>query len=445
MKFFKISKTIPEKTTVYIRYGDAPEGNTVVCIAQKENGEKKVLLKKGDIEGNESLYRNPNLGDNQMDTFGYKAEQTSDVDDVSPNPEYNQTGTDGAQKDKGSDVEEAAPNSGYHKMSADGDEAPQDFEDEILPKEKEFAIGREIFCAGIVRDIDPACTPKYNRYYKAETHAPLIGSDFIDNFRSWKASYNYEDQTLLGFKINAGGLIDFVDHKGFPVQQKRIRGLGVCAVLLAILGRDDRGGENWGLIEKSNHLQVVLIDFGRCLCSMMFADKEKNESEHSFANPFEIVKAVFQQYNTPDEPPLPSSFFESAHIKYEVFETIEKLYNMPAASLEKRAEDNFKQFPLFKEAILRDKKRGIEHLYNQFKDNKEYIATQYINEVLERTGVCIKLSELDDETTSYLQSLYTYLNPFEAPYKRDLFFKQVANILNPTEPNETPRTAPQSM
>lgn len=396
LKFFKISKKIPQKTTTYIRYSDAPEGNTVVCIAKKEDGDKKVLLKKGDVEGNETLfsYSNPDPGDRAMSI-------------------------------------------------SDGEEEKLD--DEIEAYEEEFAISREIFCAEIVREVDPHCTPKYNRYNEEGSQEPLIGPDFVNDFRSWKSSYDYENQTIFGFPINAAGLIDFLGQNQSLPHSKRIRGLGICAVLLAVLGKEDRGGDNWGLIEKSNHLQVVLIDFGRCLCSMMFADEEKNKSEHSFPNPFDIVKAVFQQYDTPDEPPLPASFFESAHIKYEIFETIEKLYTMSDASLEKRADDNFKQFPLFKSAMLRDKRRGIEYLYNQFNENKEYIATQYINEVIERTGVSIKLSDLDNETAHYLQSIYACANPFESPFKRDLFFKQMVDIFNPESPTETPRTAPQSM
>ncbi|BCA93889.1 hypothetical protein TUM19329_02500 [Legionella antarctica] len=413
MKFFKLSKTMPEKTTGYIRFSDAPEGNTVVCIAKKENGDKKVLLKTGDVDGNETLYFRQ---------------------DNSPVTSDTAIGVCGDEDDN----ESSAP-----KPCGDGPNML--FDDEIEPSEEEFAISREIFCSEIVRDIDPHCTPKYNRYYESHTRAPLIGPDFIDNFHSWKASYHYENQTLFGFKIDAGGLIDFAEHDGFPAQHKRIRGLGVCAVLLALLGRDDRGGENWGLVEKSNHLQVVLIDFGRCLCNMMFADKKKNDADNSFANPFEIVKAVFQQYNTPDEPPLPASFLESAHIKYEVFETIEKLDKIAPLLLEKRAEDNFKQFPLFKAAILLDKKRGIEHLYHQFKDNKEYIATQFINESFETTGVSVKLSELDDETANYVQSLYNYLNPFEASPKRELFCRQLETIFNEKNLNETSRVAPESM
>ncbi|ASQ46543.1 hypothetical protein [Legionella clemsonensis] len=398
MRFFKVSKKTVQKTTAYIRYSDAPEGNTVVCIAIKENGEKKVLLKTGDIEGNETLFSN------------------------TANTLY----------------------SGASAMEIYNAKDEEGFEDEIEREEEKFAISREIFCAELVRDVDPNCAPNYNRYYEADTQKPLIGPDFITNFQSWKSSYHYENQTILGFAINTAGFIDFPSHAGFPAQRKRIRGLGVCAVLLAILGKDDRGGENWGLVEKYNHLQVVLIDFGRCLCRIMFADEEKNQSENSYKDPFDIVKTVFQQYDTSDEPPLPESFFKSTHIKYEIFETIEKLYGM-SATLEKRADDNFKEFPRFKTAILHDKRRGIEHLYHQFKNNKEYIATQYINKIIEKAGISIKLSDLDSETATYLQSLYTYLKPFETSIKHDLFFKHIMKIFNPESPNETLHTTPQSM
>ncbi|MCL9684447.1 hypothetical protein [Legionella maioricensis] len=397
MKFFKVSKKTPQKTTTYIRYSDGPEGNTVVCIAKKENGEKKVLLKTGDTDGNETLYsRVHHIGDS------------------------------------GDSAREVFADAVVEKG----------FDEEIEPYEEEFAISREVFCAEMIRDVDPHCTPKYNRYYEEGDH-PLIGPDFINDFRSWKSSYHYKNQTIFGFRINTMGLVDFPARDELPAQQKRIRGLGVCAVLLALLGKDDRGGENWGLIERHNHLQVVLIDFGRCLCKMMFS--EKNNPENTYTNPFDIIKAVFEPYATADEPPLPQSFFESAHLKYEIFETIDKLYHMPASSLEKRADDNFKQFPLFKAAMLQDKRRGIEHLYNQFKDNKEYIATQYINEVLERTGASVKLSELDNESVGYVMSVYTYLNPSENPLKGELFFRQMMNIFSSEDLRETPRIAPQSM
>jgi hypothetical protein len=370
---------------------------TVECIAKKEGGTKKVLLKNGDTDGNESLY---------------------------------------------SKVTHIANYSDLRKAFADA-VVEKGFDDEIEPYAEEFAISREIFCAEIVRDVEPHCTPKYNRYYDADTHSPLIGPDFIDNFRSWKSSYHYKNQTIFGFKINSAGLVDFPTPDGVRAQPKRIRSLGVCAVLLAVLGKEDRGGENWGLIEKHNHLQVILIDFGRCLDKMMFA--EENEQDNIYPDPFDIVKAVFQPYITPDEPPLPASFLKSAHIKYEIFETIEKLYTMSAVSLEKRAEDNFNQFPLFKAAILQDKKRGIEHLYAQFKDNQEYIATKCINESLASTGMAIRLSELDDETAHYLQSIYNYLKPNDSQLKKELFFKQVQNLFKPELPCEdSQRLAPQS-
>ena len=396
MKFFKVSRKTPEKTTTYIHYSDGPEGNTVVCIAKKEGGDKKVLLKTGDTDGNESLYT-----------------KVTHIADYST-----------AREAFGDAVVEKG------------------FDDEIEPYEEEFAISREIFCAEIIRDVDPHCAPKYNRFNEADDH-PLIGPDFIDNFRSWKSSYHYQNQTIFGFEIKTAGLIDFPAHDELPAQQKRIRGLGVCAVLLAVLGKDDRGGENWGLVEKHNHLQVVLIDFGRCLGRMTFA--EKNDQDNIYTDPFEIVKAVFQPYTTPDEPPLPASFFASNHIKYEIFETIEKLHTTSAESLEKRAEDNFNQFPLFKVAILQDKRRSIEHLYNQFKENPEYIATKFINESLASTGMAIRLSELDDKTADYLQSLYNFARPNETLLKKELFFKQIQHLFKPENSCENyQRTAPQS-
>lgn len=367
MKFFKISKKIPQKTKPYIYFADPPEGNTVVCIAQNERGDKKILLKKGDIEGNETLYENIYSAS--------KMEQT--------------------------------------------------FDSEIDTDEEGFAISREIFCAELIQLIDPACSVKYSRYYTKDSNEPLIGAAFIDNFRSWRSCYDYVHQTISGYKVNLKGFVEF------PQQHKRIRGLGSAAVLLILLGKDDRGGENWGLIEKNNHLQVTLIDFGRCLSRMLFSDKQPNISENAFfTDPFDLVRAVFQQYfGAADEPPLPKSFWTAVHTKYEVFETIDRLYQMPFSMMNELVENNFKQFPLFKKAILEDRRMGIELLYNQFKDNKEYLAARFINRSFKQLKLPIRLSDLDNISINYLVNLYMFINPEDNPHKEQVFFNYVSTFL----------------
>ncbi|CEG55671.1 hypothetical protein [Legionella fallonii] len=404
MKFFKLSKKTAEKLTPYILYAEPPEGNTVVCIAIKEGGNKKVLLKKGDIDGNETLY---------------SADLDYETSDQMMPDEENFDGE-------------------IAEFTQSDEKKTSHFDDEIDAHEKEFAISREIFCSELIRDIDAQCSPKYNRYYKAETMKPLIGPDFISDFHSWESSYNYEHQTILGHKINNQGLIQF------PDQLKRVRGLGTCAVLLVLLGKDDRFNNNWGLVEKGNHLQVTLIDFGRCLSTIMYPNGQETNIENTFSEPLDMVKTIFQQYanaNT-NEPPLPASFSQAAHIKFEIFETIDSLYHMSVASIKKRAEENFKLFPLFREAITQDVRRGIEHLHRQFKDNPEYVAAQYINRAFKQEGLQVKLSDLDDETITYLLSFYNFAKPYETSAKAEAFLKQLSRCFTTQEHNESLQTSP---
>lgn len=368
------------------------------------------------------------------------------------------------------------------------------YADEIEANEELFAISREIFCGDLIRAINPYCTPKYKRYYGKDLNELFLGSDFIDHFKTWKASYNHSAQTILGYKIHSEGNVEFQTGKTKPV-----RGLGTCAVLLTVLGRVDRGDTNWGIVEYDTHLQVTLIDFGQCLVkftlfssetSSTHLDKQDQEvlkrskeeidcveeciedtesveyidvqvptlteqtnariKEDSdwlnFTNPFDIINAVFQQYSNLGnstlyhqsqqryvEPPLPRQFLQSQHIKCEIFETIHQLYTTPFSAIVKMANDNFKEFPSYKEAVLQDKKLIIEHLYNQFKDNKEYIAVEFINRCFIKLDTGFKLSELDDTSINYILSIYTFLNPSNDSYKEALFCKQIRTMLKRDE------------
>ncbi|WED43248.1 hypothetical protein [Legionella cardiaca] len=444
MHFFKISKKTPQKTTLFTRFSDGPKGNSVVCIAKKHNSEKKIIIKIGDLVGNEYFY-----------------------DSV--------------------------------------------YADEIEANEELFAISREGFCGDLIRAISPHCTAKYNRFHGKNVNELFIGSDFMEHFQTWKASYNYNAQTILGYKINSEGDVEVQQGNSKPV-----RGLGVCAVLLTVLGRGDRGNTNWGLVEYNTHLQVTLIDFGQCLAQFLLFEDETNSPQGyeeniecvgesteategaaysygqgaafayergtdaddqgaetadaqnpafpgfpafkeqtnsrikedsnwlNFTNPFDIINAIFQQYSnstepTPDdksqyvEPPLPSQFLQSQRIKCEIFETIHQLYTTPFSDLVKMANDNFKEFPTYKAAMLQDKKLVIEHLYNQFKDNKEYLAVQFINQCFMKVGTGFKLSDLDNTSINYFLSIYTFLNPSNDSYKEAFFCRQIRTILKREE------------
>ncbi|CEK09857.1 hypothetical protein [Legionella hackeliae] len=448
MYFFKISKKNPQKTTLFTRVSDGPKGNSVVCIAKKENGTKRALIKVGDVLGNESFYESV-------------------------------------------------------------------YADEIEVNEELFAISREMFCGDLIRTINPGCTSKYNRYHGKDLNELFIGSDFMEHFKTWKASYNHSAQTILGYKINSEG--DVVLPQGAT---KPVRGLGACAVLLTVLGRGDRGYTNWGVVECDTHLQITLIDFGQCLIQfILFEDedckdelegiaknaedtgyledpkdkcieeqntdnrgpdvdyqdlessvpsnsKTKEDSDWlNFKNPFDVINAVFQQYSSlakpildnPQaqyvEPPLPGQFLQSQHIKCEIFETIHQLHSMPFSDIVKIANDNFKEFPGYKAAMLQDKKLIIEHLYNQFKDDKEYVAVQFINRCFVKLNTGFKLSNLDDNSINYILSIYRFVNPQNDSYKEAIFCKQIRTMLRPEERmemqsdiEETPvaRMAPQS-
>lgn len=437
MQFFKLSKKNPQKTTLLTRFSDGPEGNSVVCLAQKKDSAKKTLIKVGDLGGNEYFY-----------------------DSI--------------------------------------------YADEIEANEDLFAISREIFCGDLIRVINPYCTPKYKRYYGKDLNELFLGADFIDHFKTWKASFNHSAQTILGYKINSEGDVEFQ-----PGKTKPVRGLGTCAVLLTVLGRQDRDHSNWGLVEYDTHLQITLIDFGQCLAQFTLfsgetssthintegpevqkrskeeiecveeciedtesveyvyvqgVDKQNSDGQGSvlgeqinsrmkgdsnwlnFTNSFDIINAVFQQYSnlanlTPYdqsqqqyvEPPLPRQLLQSQHTKCEIFETIHQLYTTPFSVIVKMANDNFKEFPGYKEAMLQDKKLVIEHLYNQFKDNKEYIAVQFINRCFTKLGIGVKLSELDNTSINYLLSVYTFLNPNNDSYKEALFCKQIRTMLKRDE------------
>lgn len=396
MAFFKISKKTPEKHTPYVRYAEdetLPEGNTVVGIFKKEKGDKIVLVKKGDTDGNEALY-NPNL-DNYGSEITYSDEETSTTDE----------------------------------------ETARYFDDEIDSDEEQFAISREIFCSEFIRDVAPHCCPKYNRFHDVKAMESLIGSDFISNFQSWESCYNHKNMTIMGYPIDEQGLIHF------PTQPKRIRGLGVCAVLLLVIGKEDRFGNNWGLINKKNYLQVTLIDFGRSLSQIKYSNEQKTNEENSFNNPLNMIKAVFQQYAAID-PPLPQAFSLATHIRHEIFETIAHLYHMPNSSIKRRAEDNFKSFPLFKAAISRDLRKGIEHLHNQFKDDPEYITVQGINECFKQENLEMVLSDLDHITAAHLLSLYTLIKPNVSAEKREFFSREVAQLFAPRAPGDSASLSP---
>ena len=397
MGFFKISKKTPGKQTPYVHYAESeplPEGNTVVGLFQKENGTKIVLVKKGDTDGNETLY-NPSIDD---------------------------------------------CGSGIMESDEEISQATKHFDDEIDAHEEEFAISREIFCSELIRDVAPHCSPKYNRFHDAEAMEPLIGSDFISNFQSWESCYNYKNMTIMGHPIDERGLVHFPNHP------KRIRGLGTSSVLLVLLGKEDRFGSNWGLINKENHLQLILIDFGRCLSRLMYPNEQKTNAENTFNNPLDMVKAVFQQYATVNgkEPPLPEPFFLATHIRHEIFETIDSLYHMPCSSIAKRAEDNFKLFPLFRAAIAKDLRRGIEHLHSQFKDDPEYIAVNGVNESFKQAGLEMKLSDLDHITADRLLYFYTMIKPNVSAEKKEFFSRQIAQLFAPREPGDSMSLPPRA-
>lgn len=295
-----------------------------------------------------------------------------------------------------------------------------EYDDEIDLNESEFAISREKFCADFIHYVDPNCSPAYQRFEADEGEEPFIGSDFIPQFISWKKSYDYQKQTILGYRFNEDGAMECSG------QTKKIRGLGKCAVLLLLLGKSDRGNTNWGLVEKSQHLQVTLIDFGQCLNEMQFS----KEPLESYSNPFDMVKAVFQQYAHTTEYPLPIQFLQSPNILCELFETIEFLHHLSFEVIERMADENFAQCPKYKSAILHDLKMGIEHLHNQFKNNPEYTAINWINTFFKNMGAPFQLSDFDNKSILNLLKMHGLFNPQGNALKEELLSNHLRSLLN---------------
>ncbi|CDZ77617.1 hypothetical protein BN59_01901 [Legionella massiliensis] len=354
-RFFKISKKNPGVLQHYTLTADGPPGNTVKGIIKQETREKYKLLKEGDADANETLYR-------------YEI-----------------------------------------------------FDDEIEENEGAFAIAREIFSAKFVRQLSPASSPKYKRYYEKALPNAFIGSDYLGSFKTWKEAYDSDGVTILGAKLDAQGDL------AFPSQSKRIEGLGVAAVLIELLGKIDRANYNWGLVEGTSVVQVTLIDFGSCMNSLPFSMPVSDEKPAVFKCPRDIISSVFEQYTS--EKALPAQLLTLRHIECEVYETLAALKKMPSELIEALANEQFAAYPLYKAALLKELAMGIEYLDNQFRTDKHYIASQYINECLQEIGIQSSLSSYDNESIDYLLELYVAIRPDDNPRNHRKFMTGIRSYL----------------
>lgn len=367
--FFKVAKAQSTNTTPYLYSKKAPEGNTVVCIAKHKTKEKYKLLKKPDVDANDSLYK-------------------------------------------------------Y-----------EEFDEEIEADEKGFAISRELFCAQFIRHINLASCPKYSRFYKLEKETekkPLVGADFLTQFTTWNEAYNAEKATILGRSLNSEA------YASNTVTSKRLVGLGTAAVLLELLGKDDCCNTNWGLVETVSHIQVTLIDFGKCLLNLRFSRDQEDLS--LFSHPMDVVRVVFEQYVgtgfSSEDVALPIKLIKSKHLECEVFETIATLSKLSPDDITVIAKEHFSHFPRYQLALIKEMKMGIDYLHKQFENNKQFIAISHINQCLKDLELPYKLSECDNITINDLLTDYQTIQPQKSSDHEKLFLKKIKAFFCKSEISE---------
>lgn len=370
--FFKVAKAKSTNSTPYFYFKEAPEGNTVECIVKHATKNKYKLLKKGDDDCNESLYK-------------------------------------------------------Y-----------EEFDDEIDADEKRFAISRELFCAQFIRHINSPSCPKYSAFYKLTPNKngtekePLVGADFLDQFTTWKDTYNAENSRILGRSLNSEGYLCA------PTSSKRLVGLGTAAVLLELLGKDDACNTNWGVVETASHVQVTLIDFGKCLLNLRFSRDQ--EDLGLFSHPMDVVRGVFEQYVgtsvSSDEVALPQPLIKSKHLECEVFETITTLTKMSPDELADIAKKHFSQFPKYQSALIKEMKMGIEYLHKQFENHDQFIAVSFINQCMKDLDISCRLSECENTSIDYILSVYHFIQPQKSSAHEKLFFDRIKAFFCETETSE---------
>lgn len=256
-------------------------------------------------------------------------------------------------------------------------------------KQKYFSL-KEMFCGQLIHLIAPQCTPKHRVFEHVVTRNLLftfpsngnavsnqntntndntpalpepktsnytIGCKFMHNYKDWSEAYDHKKN-----KINHCPLTPTGEVKT-RTGNKPVLDLGTITLLRWLLGTEDMHDDNFGVIRKDNHYQMIILDYGTCLDNFNFlTGEEQDEVESTYIIDPKNILAIFDQiYILNNYEVIPTELRESPRVKAEIFATIDKL-NTNIPQIEQLADEIFKEYPVHKELIVQNIKAGIKYL-----------------------------------------------------------------------------------
>lgn len=215
---------------------------------------------------------------------------------------------------------------------------------------------KDMFCGELIRLIAPECTSEHC-LFTTEDNKPLVGSEFMDNFQTWKDVYQEENKAINNLQITSLANIR-VDN---PRIYLPFVGMGTLAVLRFLLGRNDMHFQNWGIKMFDHLIQAIMIDFGSCLIRFRFSNCVMVDREKlNLSDIFDVAKKVFRFQNPTNIMP-PEDVYQSPIFRREIFETIAKLQEK-LPSIELLADKVFCRFPYHLPFIKAEMQCGVNYL-----------------------------------------------------------------------------------